>query len=395
MKNLPFILVISLLTCSVEVDISVPSFPDISDYFDISDGLTQMTIAANFFGFCISGIIYGPMSDSFGRRKVMLVGNAIMMVGACGCVMAESIEFLLLSRLIQGFGASSSAVVAFAMIADAYSSEKSASIIGKMNSLITVFMSIAPIAGGFINEAVGWRGNYATIAVVSVISWFMLYFWLPETKKECAQFNLRKVVGDFKILLTDKRFIYASLEPSIEFAGWMIFVSCSSFLYMETYELPIMYYALHQGAIIAVFSFCSLYSGQITQMIGERNCVVYGISLIMIGSISMLMVAYFTTKSPYLTSISMSMYGVGAAISYPVVFAKSLEIFPDIKGAASSAIMAMRSLICAAAIAISSYIYYGELITVAYMLIAVSAMLVPLSIKLLKTVPFSSQNTQI
>ena len=115
----------------------------------------------------------------------------------------------------------------------------------------------------------------------------------------------------------------------------------------------------------------------------------------MIGSISMLMVAYFTTKSPYLTSISMSMYGVGAAISYPVVFAKSLEIFPDIKGAASSAIMAMRSLICAAAIAISSYIYYGELITVAYMLIAVSAMLVPLSIKLLKTVPFSSQNTQI
>ncbi|MDA9163649.1 MFS transporter [Rickettsiaceae bacterium] len=299
MKNLPFILVISLLTCCVEVDISVPSFPDISDYFNISDGLTQMTIAANFFGFCISGIIYGPLSDSFGRRKVMLIGNAIMMLGACGCVIAESIEFLILSRLIQGLGASTSAVVAFAMIADAYSSKKSVSIIGKMNSLITVFMSIAPIAGGFINEDIGWRGNYGTIAVVSVISWLMLYFCLPETKEDLDEFNASKITKDFKTLLTDKRFIYASVAPSVEFAGWMSFVSCGSFLYMETYDLPIMYYALHQGAIIAAFSLCRLYSGQITSVIGEKNCVTYGIAFVAIGALAMLMVAIFTEKSPY------------------------------------------------------------------------------------------------
>jgi len=81
-KNFTFLLVISLLTCSVEVDISVPSFPDISDYFNISDGLTQMTIALNFFGFCLASGFYGPLSDTFGRRKVMLIGNAIML----GCV---------------------------------------------------------------------------------------------------------------------------------------------------------------------------------------------------------------------------------------------------------------------------------------------------------------------
>ena len=90
-KHLPFLLVISLLTCSVEIDISVPSFPDISDYFDISDGLTQMTIALNFFGFCISSIIYGPLSDAFGRRKVMLAGNFVMLIGACGCAMGALI----------------------------------------------------------------------------------------------------------------------------------------------------------------------------------------------------------------------------------------------------------------------------------------------------------------
>ncbi|CAF2063232.1 unnamed protein product [Rotaria magnacalcarata] len=181
--NLPFIFVISLLACCIEVDISVPSFPDISDYFNISDGLTQMTIAINFLGFCLSSVVYGPLSDCYGRRNVMLISNAIMLVGVIFCVFANSIELLLLSRFVQGFGASTSAVVVFAMIADVYETDKAAKLIGVMNSLITVFMSVAPIAGGFINGLVGFRGNYLVIALVSLISWLILYFKLPETKK--------------------------------------------------------------------------------------------------------------------------------------------------------------------------------------------------------------------
>ncbi len=137
-KNLPFIFVISLLTCCIEIDISVPSFPDISRYFNISDSLTQMTVAVNFLGFCLSSIVYGPLSDCYGRRNVMLIGNAIMLIGAIFCVFVNSIEMLLLSRFVQGFGASTSAVIVFAMIADVYDRNKAAKIIGIMNSLITI-----------------------------------------------------------------------------------------------------------------------------------------------------------------------------------------------------------------------------------------------------------------
>jgi DHA1 family bicyclomycin/chloramphenicol resistance-like MFS transporter len=390
-KNLPFLLVVSLLTCCVEVDISVPSFPDISDYFDISDGLTQMTIAMNFLGFCISSTFYGPLSDAFGRRKVMLIGNAIMLVGAVGCTIANSIELLLFARLIQGIGASTSSVVAFAMIADTYSADKSAKLIGTMNSLITVFMSIAPIAGGFINEAIGWRGNYTTIAVISVISWGMLYLWLPETKSKFEIFSTKKIMGDFKTLMTDKTFLYASLTPSLTFAGWMSFVACGSFLYMETYNLPIMYYAIHQGVIIAAFSVCSLYCGQISKFIGAQNCVIYGSVLMLIGASAMIIVSLTFDIAPYLTSISMIIYGVGAAITYPVVFARSLELFPDISGTASSAIMAVRSLLCAIFIAVSSYIYNGKLWTVAVMILIASVLLSILTLLLLKLISFDTK----
>jgi len=392
-KNLPFLLIISLLTCCVEVDISVPSFPDISDYFNISDSLTQMTIAVNFLGFCISSAIYGPLSDAFGRRKVMLYGNAIMMLGAVGCTIANTIEFLLFSRLIQGIGASASAVVAFAMITDAYSSDKSAKLIGTMNSFLTVFMSLAPVTGSFINEAIGWRGNFSVIAVLSVISWVMLYFWLPETKQKFEILAIKKIANDFKTLMCDKAFIYASLVPSLTFAGWMSFVACGSFLYIETYKLPIMYYALHQGAIISAFSLCSLYSGKINKLIGPHNCIVYGTALMIMGTTSMIIISLIFDIAPYLTSTSMIIYGTGTAISYPVIFSRSLKLFPDISGTASSVIMAIRSLLCAAFIAISSYIYYGKLWTVAVMILAAVLSVTIMTFLLLKLISFDTKDS--
>jgi DHA1 family bicyclomycin/chloramphenicol resistance-like MFS transporter len=386
----PFLLVVSLLTCCIEVDISVPSFPDISDYFGISDATTQMTIAVNFIGFCVSSGLYGPLSDSIGRRNVMLVGNAIMMIGAVGCFFADSIEFLLFARFLQGLGASASTVVVFAMVTDVYSVAKSERLVGVMNASMTVFMSLAPIVGSFLNETVGWRGNYGVIALVSVISWFMLYFWLPETKSKLQILSFFSIKNDFKMLLTDGKFLIASSIPSLYYAGWISFVSCSSFLYMETYELPIMYYALHQGAIISVFSFVSFFAGEVAEFIGEKKCIIIGIFISCTAISFMFILSLMPGKSPYLTSLSMMIYGTGSAIVYPVVFVRSLEIFPEIKGTASSAIMAMRALICAGFVAIVSYFYAGQLINVAIVLLVVVSLIVLLTSFLLKKVRFGT-----
>lgn len=387
-KFFPFLLVVSLLTCCIEVDISVPSFPDISDYFDVSDAVTQMTIAVNFVGFCISSGLYGPLSDSIGRRNVMLVGNAIMMIGAVLCFFADTIEFLLISRFVQGLGASASTVVAFAMVTDVYSVAKSEKLVGTMNSSMTVFMSLAPIAGSFLNETVGWRGNYGVIALVSVVSWFMLYFWLPETKSKSQILRFSSIKNDFKTLLTDSKFLVASTIPSLYYAGWISFVACSSFLYMETYELPIMCYALHQGVIISVFSIVSFFAGEIAEFIGEKKCVIIGMFISGAAVFFMLVLSLMPGKSPYLTSLSMMIYGTGSAIVYPVVFVRSLEIFPDIKGTASSAIMAMRALICAWFVAVVGYFYTGQLINVAIVLLVVVSLIVFLTSFLLKEVSF-------
>jgi MFS transporter, DHA1 family, multidrug resistance protein len=386
------LLILSLIACCIEVDISVPGFPDMSRYFHVDDGIIQMTIAYNFLGFCLGGALYGPLSDAFGRRLIMVWGNAILLIGAMACVISPSIPFLLCARFIQGLGASASAVVIFAMIADAYpEKDKAAKLIGAMNAVLTILMAAAPIAGGFINEAVGWRGNYGIVALISLISWIFLVFFLPETKKSFEALNFGKIKGGYQQLLTNRLFISASIVPSLSYAAYLAFITQASFLYMETYDLTLMSYVLHQCVIILVFSMTSLLSGQIIQKLGARSCITIGVSLSALNAVGMVLVSLLVPKSPYLMTFFMSLVGLGAAISYPVIFAGSLEIFPDIKGTASSAIMSMRSFLCFAFVAITSYMYNGDPLRIALIVLSATLMCLFFTTNLLRSVLFSRE----
>jgi DHA1 family bicyclomycin/chloramphenicol resistance-like MFS transporter len=384
------LLILSLIACCIEVDISVPSFPDMGHYFNVNDGIIQMTIAYNFLGFCLGATLYGPLSDAYGRRPIMIWGNAILLIGAMGCVISPSIPFLLCARFIQGCGASASAVVIFAMIADAYpAKEKAAKLIGSMNAVLTILMAAAPLAGGFINEAVGWRGNYSIVALICLISWISLVFFLPETRNAFEGLRFSKIKKNYQQLFTNKLFISASIVPSLSYSGYLAFITQAPFLYTETYALTLMNYVLHQCVIILVFSMTSLFSGQIIQKLGVRSCIIKGVSLSGLSALGMVLVSLFAPKSPYLMTFFMSLVGLGGAISYPVIFAGSLEIFPNIKGTASSVIMSMRSFLCFAFIAITSYLYTGSPLRIALIVLSANIICLAFIANLLRSSHFS------
>ncbi|MBY0282009.1 MAG: multidrug effflux MFS transporter [Alphaproteobacteria bacterium] len=357
--------ILSLVACCIEVDISVPGFPDMAHYFKVSDGIIQLTLAYNFLGFCCASFIYGPLSECYGRRKVMVWGNFLLFIGAFGCVYAPTISFLLISRFIQGVGAATSAVVAFAMVADVYQKHKAVKVISIMNSLLTTLMAVAPVAGTFINQMVGWRGNYGFIALICFVSWTLLWLFLPETKQEREIFKVKSILNDYRTLLTNSKFINASLLPSLLYATYLSFIACASFLYIETFGMSLAAYALHQATIVSCFSIVSLFVEKISVKIGEKNCIKSGTIICMIGSLALVTLCVISPYSPYVTTSCMIVFCIGFSIVYPIVFTASLEIFPELKGTASSAIMGMRTFLCSSIIGLVSYLYDGKPLTVA------------------------------
>ncbi|MDX5526963.1 MAG: MFS transporter, partial [Wolbachia endosymbiont of Andrena nigroaenea] len=301
---LPFLLILSLIAKFIEIDISVPSFPDMVHYFNVSEGTIQLTIAYNFPGFCIGGLFFGPLSECYGRRRIMIIGNTLLLIGAVGCVFAPSIFWFSISRFVQGIGVSTSVVV-FAIVADSYKGDEAVKFIGIMNSVLTVVMAIAPVLGSFINEIVGWRGNDATVAILCLISWVLLLFLLRETKKDRDAFSLKKIMKDYRKLLSSPRFVTLSLMSSLFSAAYMSFITCGPFLYMETFGLSSTIYALHQGAIVGCLSLISLFAGKILQKLGAIWCVISGTSVGAIGSLLLVIFSIIVPHSFYLVTLSM------------------------------------------------------------------------------------------
>jgi DHA1 family bicyclomycin/chloramphenicol resistance-like MFS transporter len=338
-----------------------------------------LTITYNLLGFCLASLIYGPLSEIYGRRTIMLIGNAILMIGAIGCVMAPTIGFLLGSRFIQGIGAATSAVVVSAIIADVYAADKAASLYGLMNAVFSSLMALAPVMGGFINRTVGWRGNYGSVALICLISWFLLFFFLPETNKNRKPLNVNKILIDYKTLLTSPLFLAASAVPSLLYGCYMTFVAIIPFLYMQTFKLDIFAYTIHQGIIVAAFALSSAFLGKIIKLLGRKKSLYIGLSLSVIAAALML-----TASSPYWMTATMSLFCIGSAILQPIIFAQSIESFPTIKGTASSAIMSMRYLLCSGLTGVGSYFYNGTPLTLSVVIFVTMIMITGLIVSLLR-----------
>lgn len=369
------IFILSLVACSIEIDISVPGFPALSDEFGISDALTQGTITINFLGFLLSSLIVGPFAERYGRRIVMLIGNAVMLFGAIFCTVSSSIEMLLLARFIQGLGASTSAVVVFVMIADLYKGPIAEKLIGLMNAVLTTLMAFAPVMGAYLVAAIGWRGNYGFVAMITLIAWSLMLWRLPETRSKDSR-PQQNILRQYVLFMKSGRFQLFSMLPSLLYASYLSFIACAPFFYMESHNISLEEYALHQTAAVGSFAVLSLFAAQIINLLGRRKTIYMATFCIAFGGILILIGDHYFLHAYWIVTISMMIYCVGFALFYPIVFTLSLAVFPELKGVASSLIMAIRALLCAGLVAFTSILFDGSVVGVSYLIVSIAGVLV-------------------
>lgn len=364
-----FLILLALLFVAgaIEVEISVPGFPEMAQYFNVTESVIQLTIALNFLGYSIAAFFYGPLSDIYGRRFIMIIGNAILMIGALGTAFSNDIQTLLIFRFIQGFGASTSAVVAPAMILDYHKGPEAAASVGIINAILSILIASAPIIGGFVNLAVGWQGNYMIVAAISVISWIVLLVFLPETTNDTHPMRLKETFKGYVQMFTHRIFLISSIAPTMPYAAYLAFIASAPFLYRDSLGLSVTAYSLHQALIIGAFCLTSFFSGRLSRLLGVRRCVLWGEIITIIGALLFVIESLFVLISPARITASMALFTIGFALSYPLIYSFSLDIFPKVKGTASSAVIGSRALLVALYVALTSFFFNGEALNLAIM----------------------------
>lgn len=356
---------VALLACCIEVDMSVPSFPQLAAYFKVSDTMVQMTIAINFLGFFVATFVFGTLSDSLGRRPVMVWGMLLALIGALGCAVAPNIQTLLMARFIQGMGAACGPVVAFAIIADVYEGEKSVKLISYMNAFLTTAMAIAPTVGAYVNQMLGWRGNYGAVALVSALAYIALVWKLPETLRAPKPFNVGGILKGYMRIHRVPSFVMASATPSLLCASYFAFIAGAPFLYMDAFQVDMFTYAVLQGAVVGCFALFSILGERIFMWFGKERILAFSSILGLAAMVGLLGGGLLVPQSYGVYTGFMIIYAIAFALIYPLIFARSLDMFPDDKGVVSSALMSLRSLLCTGGVAFSSMIYAGSAFSLA------------------------------
>lgn len=371
-------LTIVLVCCTataIETDIYVPAFPEMRSFFCCSENMIQLVVSINFIGLCLSSLFYGPIVDAYGRRKPLFWGMLIFFVSSLFSLICTDINTFLFFRFLQGIGSSVSFVSVSGVIFDIYDKERAAYLVGYLNSFVTATMAGAPILGGYLNRAFGWRANFALIAFFAGVCLLATYFLLKETmkKEDMLPLNIKAVIENYKFVLSSKRANSYMMLICLFFSGYMLYISNISLVFREGKGIVGAVSDMYQGSVAGVFALFSILSSRVIKRFGLAVARRVGIFLAVVSGGLLYGTSYFSVEHPLFLTIFMCLYAGGFALSCGVIFSDYVDCFPRLRGMAGAMITASR-LIGTAFIVWFVALFYNktmEPITLSIFLIAI------------------------
>ncbi len=319
-------------------DFYLPSVPDIARVFGSSTAAAQATLSAFLFGFAAGQLLYGPLSDRLGRKPVLLAGLALFILATMACAAAISIDMLIGARFVQALGASAPIVLGRAMVRDLYEGPRAGQELARMGMIMGVVPAIAPVLGGVLQEAFGWRSTFiATLLFASLLGLWVILM-LPETirRKLDEPLSLLAIVTGFGSLLANRPYrAYVGLV-SLAYGGLFAFISGSSFVLMGVYGLSPVQFGFSFALGVLGFITGTIVAQKLVLGRGLDGVIKLGVMCLAGGGSLMLALTLIGTGSSLEITLPMAVYAAGVGLTMPQGQAAAMMPFPDRAGTASS-----------------------------------------------------------
>jgi MFS transporter, DHA1 family, multidrug resistance protein len=348
----------------LSTDMYLPALPAIAEGLGTSVAGTQATLSAFLVGFACGQFFYGPISDRFGRKPVLLAGLAIFLLATIGCIVAPTIETLTIARFVQALGASGPIVLARAIVRDLYEGPRAGRELSRMGTFMGVVPAIAPILGGIILIFFGWRAVFVAILIAGLALAAVVVPALPETLKSRSPTPLSfgSILRGFGILLRHPTYrIYVGLS-TLTYSGLFAFISGSSFVLQQSYGLSELAFSFSFAFIVIGFIAGTLLAQRVVGSRGLDGTIALGVACQAGAGVTMALLAMIGTGTSLEITLPMGLYGVGVGLTMPQSMASAMTPFPERAGAASS-LLGICQMSTAAAVGIG----LGAAIGISYM----------------------------
>ena len=320
------------------IDTYLPAFSGIAVAIGATPVEMQQTLSAYLFGFAVMNLFHGALSDSFGRRPVVLWGLVVFTLASAGCAMSQHIGALVFFRVVQGMSAGAGIVISRAVIRDMFPPADAQRVMSQVTIYFGVAPAVAPMVGGFLFVHVGWHSIFWFLTAIGVVLWAANYKLLPETLhlSQRQSFNARNLLSGYREMGSNPRFMMLVLASGIPFNGMFMYVlSAPVFLGEHLHLAPGQFFWFFMLTIGGIRGGAWL-SGRMAGRVKPRHQIRHGFLIMVLVSIVNVALNLVFTPQAWWAMIPLAIYAFGWALMVPVVTLLVLDLVPERRGMASS-----------------------------------------------------------
>ncbi|CBJ82019.1 bicyclomycin/multidrug transport protein (MFS family) [Xenorhabdus bovienii str. Jollieti] len=281
LSYLGLVLILGLLSMlmPLAIDMYLPSMPTIATNFGVDAGRVQMTLSSYILGFAIGQMVYGPMSDSLGRKPVIVGGVIVFAIASAACALSQDIDTFISMRFLHGFSAAAASVVINALMRDMFTKDE----FSRSMSFVTLVMIIAPLLapmlGGLMMVWFNWHAIFWSISIAGVITAFLVAFFIRETlpKERRQRFNLKTIFNQFAMLFRQRQVLFYILASGFSFAGMFSFLSAGAFVYIDLNGVSAQHFGYYFGLNIIFLFIMTMINSQCVRKYGASKMLHFGV----------------------------------------------------------------------------------------------------------------------
>lgn len=338
--RLPLSLVVAALAtlAPFSIDTYLPSFPDIAADLAASHGQMQLTLSLYLLATAIATLIYGPLSDGFGRRRVIMVALMIYVVASVGCALAVSIDQLILLRIGQGLSASAGMVIGRAMVRDVYHGAEAQQVMARVMLLFAVAPAVAPMIGGWLHDLLGWHSVFWFLAFVAAVLGIMIASGTTETLPEDHRHSVHPVAiaKAYGMALTHLPFLLLVFCFAMMFSGFFIYVAGAPTVIYDFLGLGVNDFWVLFVPVVVSIMLGAQFAAHLAGRISPLHTVRFGLLMLCFAACLNVLQGMLFEPTVWWVVAPLALYVLGMSIAMPVINLMALDCFPRNRGMASA-----------------------------------------------------------
>ncbi|MFT5767595.1 MAG: DHA1 family bicyclomycin/chloramphenicol resistance-like MFS transporter [Halioglobus sp.] len=327
----------------ITLNIYPPLMPELADYYSVGKSTIQLSFTLYFMFLAVGQLIYGPLSDRYGRLPLLRIGMVIYLLGTLSIIATDNITGLIAGRICQALGATAGMVLARAMVRDLYGHQNSGKILSYLSMGIAIGPIVAPILSGSVATYFNWIAVFYVLLASSLVFCYLAFFSIFETnQKRIPSISASNLFDSYRSLIADRNFISYTLMSMFLSAGFFIFISGSSYIVINNLGGSASDYGTYLVVIALAYFAGSYISSRSAEHLSPQKIIKNAFGLIALAAA--LWLALILTIGPQLITLfaPMLVFSLGRGMSEPNIIAICINVKPKLAGTAAGLLGAIQ-----------------------------------------------------